>query len=119
MPETTERTALQIALSQACEFARAHGVETPLTPEDFGIQRSESGWQHATFVDADHAISVTIEVHGEAILRVAELFWIHDEGDDEREPCDWCEGDGPQYRGVPLVDVYLPGDAPVAVTVDV
>jgi hypothetical protein len=120
MPDTTDRTPLRIALTQACEFAVAHGVETPLAPEDFALQRSESGWQHATYVDAYHVISVTIEPSGEAVLRVAELWWIHDQGDDEREACDYCEGAGfddrPQFRGVPLTDVYLPGDAPAEVT---
>ncbi len=119
MPDTIERTPLQIALIQAGEFAIAHGVEAPISPDDFGIQRSSAGWQHATYVDSSHAVSVTIEPDGAAILRIAELWWVHDQGDDEREPCDYCEPDGfddrEQFRGVPLTDVYLPGDAPAEV----
>lgn len=120
MPDTAERTPLEIALSQACEFAIAHGVEPPITPDDFGIQRSSAGWQHATYVDASHAVSVTIDPHGDVALAIAELWWIHDQADEERDPCDRCEGDAPEmFRGRPLVDVYLPGDAPAeAVTVD-
>lgn len=113
MPEPSR---LQRALADACEFARAHGVEDTITPDDFGLQRSESGWQHATYVDAGHAVSVTIEPGGNAILRLAELWWIHDQGAEDREPCEWCEDDAPEYyRGRPLVDVHLPGDAPAEV----
>lgn len=115
MPDNDIRTPLAVALEQACQFARAHGLEG-ITPDDFGLQRSESGWQHATYVDAGHAVSVTIEPHGNAILRIAELWWIHDQADEMRDPCEYCEIDeervAEMFRGVPLVDVHLPGDAP-------
>jgi len=116
MPETIERTPLETILAQACQFAIAHGVEGPISPDDFGIQRSSKGYQHATYVDASHVVSLTIDPHGEAILRVAELDWIHDQGDDGRDPCRHCEC---LDCGAPISDcecpplalnVPLPGD---------
>lgn len=116
MPETIERTPLQIALAQAVQFARAHGVEPPIGPDDFGLQRSSEGYQHATYVDTNHAVSVTLHPDGDTTFAVAELSWIHDQADAERDPCDWCEAGIEYFRGLPLVDVQLPGDAPAEVS---
>jgi len=117
MPDIIERTPLQIALTQACEFAVAHGVEGPITPDDFGIQRSSAGWQHATYVDASHAVSVTIDPDGIATFGVAELNWTHwpDTELHDDEDCGICHPPGAastHFRGLPLTDVHLPGDAP-------
>jgi len=118
VPDTIERTPLQIALTQACEFARAHGIAGRIRPDDFGIQRSDAGLTNATYVDGDHVVTVLVDRHGGARFGVAELDWIHHESDEDREPCDYCEVDdtdefdGDYFHGLPLVDVYLPGDAP-------
>lgn len=125
MPETTGRTPLQIALEQACQFAIAHGVEQPISPDDFGIQRSSKGYQHATYLDASHVVSLTIDPHGEAILRVAEVDWIHDQGDDGRDLCSHCEC---LDCGAPISDcecpplalnVPLPGDGTPPPTLEI
>jgi hypothetical protein len=118
--ETTERTPLQIALTQACEFAIAHGVQPPITPEDFGIQATGDGLTTATYVDGDHAVTVLVDPYGSAKFGVAELDWIHLESDEDREPCECCEFDEDEhFFGRPLINVYLPGDAPAPVTADV
>lgn len=118
--QTIAPSRLTIALVTACAFAREHGVEHPIDPSDFAIQRSDIGYQRAIYADADRAVTVTIDPEARVHIGVAELYWIHDEGDDEREPCDYCEPDGSpeQFRGVPLTDVYLPGDAPKVVAAD-
>lgn len=118
MPDNDVRTPLTVALAQACEFAIAHGVEPPIGPDDFGIRRIDDGLTCATYVDADHAVSVTVEPDGETTFAVAELDWIHDQADDERDSCDFCEAGVEYFRGIPLVDVHLPGDAPEAVNAD-
>lgn len=102
----TDETPLEKALTAACEFAYQHGVEPALTPLDFGIQRSDSGLTTATYINADHAVSVTLHRHGEIKCAVAELGWLHDEADEERDMCDQCEMVDP--RGI--VDVPLPVD---------
>ncbi|MFI6215660.1 hypothetical protein ACIBCD_27020 [Nocardia brasiliensis] len=123
MPEpsttpTTEPTPLDRALARACEFAIAHDVAEPITPADFGIQRSDTGLTTATYVDADHAVTVTVDRHGETRIAVAELNWIHNEADSDRDCCDFCEYDLDDLDddftdyGPPMHDVYLPGDAP-------
>ncbi|WP_029899548.1 hypothetical protein [Nocardia brasiliensis] len=109
-----EPTPLERALARACEFAIAHDVAEPITPADFGIQRSDTGLTTATYVDADHAVTVTVDRHGEARIAVAELSWIHNEADSDRDCCDFCEYDLDDLDnyGPPMHDVYLPGDAP-------
>lgn len=118
MPDqTTTRTPLENSLEKACEFAIAHGVERPIYPADFGIQRSEPGLTTATFVNSSHAVTVFIDRHGHASFGVAELDWVHAEADEDRDICDYCEVIYPRdfLDGRPLVDVYLPGDAPAEV----
>jgi hypothetical protein len=120
MPD--QQTPLQKALAEACEFAKRHGVTQRIHPDDFGIQRSDIGLTTATYVDGDHAVTATIDRHGETSFGVAELFWTHLEADEDRDPCAdcgecvncgevECECKSP---GQPMVDVYLPGDAPPA-----
>ncbi|MFR9767085.1 hypothetical protein [Nocardia sp. SC052] len=116
----TEQTPLQRALAEACEFTIRHGVHQPLRPEDFGIQRSAIGLTTATYVDSDHAVTVTVDSHGQARFGVAELFWMHLEADEDRDPCadcGECSNCGAteaecECRRRPMVTVYLPGDAP-------
>ncbi|MFI5541996.1 hypothetical protein ACIA5H_37100 [Nocardia sp. NPDC051900] len=128
-----EQTPLQAALVEACEFAKRHGVTDSITPADFGIQRSEPGITHATYVSGEHVVSVTIGGGGTISFAVAELFWVHDEADENRDACPdcgecihcgetQCECVPPgrpmvdvYLPGRPMVDVYLPGDAPAEV----
>ncbi|WP_280411708.1 hypothetical protein [Nocardia asiatica] len=111
--QTTEQTPLQRALAEACEFAKRHGVTSRICPDDFGIQRSDIGLTTATYVDGDHAVTVTVDRYGETRFGVAELFWTHLEADEDRDLCDYCEAADPdQIDGRPMVTVYLPGDAP-------
>jgi hypothetical protein len=106
------------ALDAACAFALAHGVESPISPRDFGIQRSDVGLTTATFLDASHAVTVTVDRYGSRRIAVAELYWIHDEADEERGLCDRCEILDPSGFARPVQDVYLPGDAPAEVGTD-
>lgn len=102
------QTPLERALTEVCEFAKAHGVDASITPADFGIQRSHPGVTIATRVDADHAVHAVIDRYGRASFGVAELFWLHDDSDEDRDVCDYCEVIEPRA----FVDVYLPGDGP-------
>lgn len=56
MPDATERTPLQIALEQACQFAIAHGVESP---KDLHVI-SWSWWWVMTPVWGPSALAVLI-----------------------------------------------------------
>lgn len=111
-----EQTPLQAALIEACEFARAHGLEG-ITVDDFAIQRSPAGTTHATHIGEHHAVTVTIGPAGHATYAVAELDWIHNTADPDRmncvvcEPCAVCEP-LPCECEQRVVDVYLPGDEP-------
>ncbi|WP_280381027.1 hypothetical protein [Nocardia wallacei] len=131
MPDIT--SPLHQALTDAIAFARAHGVETPLTPGDFGIQRSDAGLTHATYIGDGHVVTVLVDRHGHGSMAVGEVDWIHDTGDEDRPGCEdcgecmhcgapreacECEPFDDTYLGVPLTDVYLPGDAPEAVSTD-
>ncbi|MFR9773096.1 hypothetical protein [Nocardia sp. SC052] len=115
-----QKTPLQGALAEACAFAQRHGVTDSITPADFGIQRSEPGLTTATYVGADHAVLATVDRHGRARFSVAELFWIHLDADEGRDPCADCGecmncGEvecACEPPGRPMVTVYLPGDAP-------
>lgn len=91
---------LEAALAAACEFAKRHQVDPVLTPADFGVQRSPSGLTTATYVDSSHAVTVTVDRHGETSCGVAELDWVHLEADHDRGPCDAC-GECPQCRSAP------------------
>lgn len=111
-------TPLEAALAEACAFALRHGVEPPISPADFGIQRSEAGHTCATYVDGDYAVTVDVDAAGAATFGIAELSWFHfpnPENPDD-EDCDVChpdDGEPTHHRGVALQTVYLPGDAPV------
>jgi hypothetical protein len=105
----SDPSAIETALAAACEFAIAHGVEGPIHPDDFGIQ-SADGLTNATYVDSGHAVTVFVDRDGHASFGVAELDWLHDDGDHDRDICDYCEVIDP----CEFVDVYLPGDAPEA-----
>ncbi|WP_280371094.1 hypothetical protein [Nocardia wallacei] len=124
---------LHQALTDAIAFARAHGVEAPISPSDFGIQRSDIGLTHATYIDSSHVVTVLVDRYGHGSTAVGEVDWLHDTADDGRAPCGACGecpdcGEDPEscvcepeaetYRGVPLVDVHLPGGAPEAVSAD-
>lgn len=97
MPEPTN---LQQALATVCEFAKRHGVDPVITPADFGIQRSATGLTTATYLDASHAVTVTVDRHGETRCGVAELDWVHLESDAGRGRCKPC-GECPQCVAVP------------------
>lgn len=112
-----DRTPLEQALAEACAFAIAHGVDTSITPADFAIQRSEPGLTTATHVNASHAVTATVDRSGAVRIAVAELFWVHDEADEDRDLCDYCEViDAADFADRPLITVYLPGDAPAEVS---
>ncbi len=115
------QAALEQALIQACEFAKAHDADEGIIPADFGIQHSTTGQTTATYIDGDHAVIMTLDSDGTTTLGIAELVWIHDNADGDRLPCDYCEynpddfpnaSEGDDYFGPPMHDVYLPGDAP-------
>ncbi|MGV9818400.1 hypothetical protein [Nocardia xishanensis] len=117
-----DQTPLQKALAEACEFAIRHGVDGSIRPDDFGIQRSDIGLTTATYVDGDHAVSVTVDRYGHASFGVADLYWVHLEADESREPCTNC-GECANCGevececaplGRPMTTVHLPGDAPAA-----
>ena len=107
-----EQTSLEMVLDAACAFAIAHGVEHPIRPGDFGIQRSEDGLVNATFVDSSHAVTVFVDHHGRASFGVAELYWVHHESDEDRDVCDYCEVVDAEGFARPVTTVYLPGDGP-------
>jgi hypothetical protein len=103
MPEPSR---LELALVDACDIARKYGTPADLTPDDFALQRSSPGWQHATHIGPEHLISVTLDPDGDVTVQVGEIYWFDEEDDDE-------EAAGPEcFHGRPLTDVYLPGDAP-------
>ncbi len=106
MPETTTpaQTPVERALAEACRFARWHGVETPITPRDFGVQRSPAGLTHATFVDASNVVVALIDAHGRATFGLADLDWLHfPDQDNGSGPChEECD-----HRR-PTTDVELP-----------
>lgn len=113
----SDPTPLEDALTEACAFAAAHGVEPIITPDDFGIHRSPGGYTHASYVDSDYVITVDIGLDGAATLGLAELSWVHfpDPEQDDDESCTTChpdDGAPTHFRGVPLETVHLPGDAP-------
>ena len=110
-----DQTPLEKALADACAFAIAHGVEQPITPSHFGIQRTEDGLVNATFVDSSHAVTVFVDHHGRASFGVAELYWVHAEVDEDRDICDYCEVIDTEGFARPVTTVYLPGDAPAEV----
>lgn len=90
MPEQTSGSPLETALTAACEFALRHGVEPPIAPADFGIQRCASGVTNATYVDASHAVTAFVGRYGETSIGVAELTWIHLQADPDRPACGPC-----------------------------
>lgn len=107
MPDPDSATSpLDAALIEACEFAIAHGVEKPIQPADFGLQRSDAGSTIATYVDSSHVITVHIDRHGCAAFGVAELSWVHFPDPDPDEECWYCA------QPLSMRTVYLPGDAP-------
>ncbi|WP_405137455.1 hypothetical protein [Nocardia sp. NBC_01388] len=110
---------LQAALQAACVVAIAHGVDQRIDPDAFGIQTSPEGTTHATYVDADHLVSVWLDRNDCAVVRIADLSWTHwpDTDSDDDAECDVCQPYTPQrnhFRGVPIENAYLPGDAPVS-----
>ncbi|TLF74081.1 hypothetical protein [Nocardia cyriacigeorgica] len=112
MPDhTIEHTPLRQALVDAIALAEIHGLEHRITPDDFGIQRSDAGITNATFVDADFAITVLVDRHGRTTIGLAALEWIHfpdPDHDPSDDNCDTCgEASLPPTR-----TVYLPGDDP-------
>ena len=122
MPDQTlTPTTLQVAIGEAVEFARRHGVDS-IDPLAFGIQPSDAGITTATYVDGDHAVTVTVDRHGHTSIGVAELDWIHHEADETRDPCECCGECEGCYETVcecpppapPMTTVFLPGDAPRA-----
>ena len=113
MPDQTT-TPLDTALAEVIAFARAHGVDAVrLTPADFGHQLTEGGHTHTTYVDGDHVISAHIDRHGHTRVAVGVVEWIHDESDEDSLECDYCDLTD-ALPALPMVDVYLPGDAPAA-----
>lgn len=110
-------TPLEAALVQACDFAVAHGVDGPIVPADFGIQRSAAGHTTATYVDSSCVVTVDIDRGGAVTLGVAELSWLHfpdpeSDGDEDCGVCHPAHWEPTHFRGVPLETVHLPGDAP-------
>lgn len=57
--------------------------------DDFSIHYEEEfrpGRGHqirADYIDADHAVSVYMDVYGDASLSVADVYFIHNSGDEE------------------------------------
>lgn len=93
-------TPLATALIAACEFAKRHGVDPVIAPAAFGIQRSPAGMTAAVYVDPRHAVTATIDRHGEARFGIARLGWVHLEADAGRPPCMPC-GECVECRTVP------------------
>ncbi|WP_187685121.1 hypothetical protein [Nocardia wallacei] len=121
MTSPTRRPLTEV-LTDAAAFARAHGIGNPLGPEDFAIQRSAPGYQHATYldayVDADGVmgmVSVFIDPDGRETFAVGGVVWVHDQGDEDRDPCDYCE----VIEASDFVDVPLPGDGTPPPTPDI
>ncbi|WP_327139379.1 hypothetical protein [Nocardia sp. NBC_01327] len=118
MPEQDNtHTPLEAALIAACAAALAHGVDASITPADFGIQRSAAGLTTATYVDSSHAVTVVVNSHGQTTFGIADLDWMHwpDLDVDDDEGCTVCHPDRSEathFRGVPVENFYLPGDAP-------
>jgi hypothetical protein len=113
------RPDLREIYAEAIGFARAHGVD-PFTADDFALQRSEAGMTHATYADGDHLVNVYVDRDGKPTYAVAELAWVHDDADPDRDLCDFCEVIGREAIGEldddeddGLLRVYLPGDPPI------
>lgn len=90
MPELTPFDA---ALAEVIDFARRHGVDTAfgLAPGDFGHQRIGSGQLHVTYVDGDHVVSAHIDQYGHVRTAVGTVEWLHDQSDEDRDPCvEYC-----------------------------
>lgn len=99
----TERPALTDVITQAIAYARSAGFETgDITPDDFALQCSPEGWQHATHVGDGHVITATIDPDGRASTDAGWIDWVS-------EDIDIAEAD--EDEG--LLRVYLPGDPPV------
>ncbi|WP_280363771.1 hypothetical protein [Nocardia wallacei] len=96
-------TPLQVVLARACAFAKRHGVDDRIAPDDFGLQYSSAGHTHATYVyiDAEHAVSVVIRRNGTTTFAVAQLDWLHNDHSGGRPPCtDHC-GECPECHDNP------------------
>lgn len=108
-PEPRQQTPLEKALEAACVFARWHGIDRTLSPRDFGIQRSEAGITHATYVDSDVVVVVVLDRNGRATFGLADLDWLHWPATaNGTEPCSAeCVARRPETVA------YLPGDGPV------
>ncbi|WP_280332059.1 hypothetical protein [Nocardia wallacei] len=107
------RRPLTEVLTDAAAFARAHGIDNPIAPEDFAVQRSAPGYQHATYLDAYvesdgvmSLVSVFVDPDGRETFAVGEVVWVHDQADENRDLCDYCE----VIETSDFVDVPLPGD---------
>lgn len=108
-----DQTLLEAVLTAACAFAVAHSVDPAIRPHDFGIQRSGAGVTVATYVDADHAVTVTVNRDSSHTIGVAELHWTHNQTDNDRDICDYCEIVDPRtFTARPVTDIHLPGDTP-------
>lgn len=110
-----EPTALQRAIADTIEWARAHALGAQIDPADFAIQRSEPGVTVATHLGAEYAVTVVVDRHGNTRRAIAELDWIHNERDPDRPKCTVCEpcsvcNPWPCECERPTVDVHLPGD---------
>lgn len=104
MPEPTR---LQAALADACEIARTYGSAP--APADFALQRSDPGWTHATYVDSDVVISVSIDPDDAVGIAVGEIDWVGADG----AVCFNCGADDATCDCTPfepMLDVPLPGD---------
>jgi hypothetical protein len=90
MPDQT--TPLDTAIAEVIAFARQHGVDAvSLEPRDFGHQLIGSGYTTVTYVDGDHVIAATIDRYGYSTKCVGRVEWIHNEADEDREPCaEYC-----------------------------
>lgn len=95
-PPGGSHTPLTTALGNACEFAWQHGVDGLEHPHDFGLQRSDAGYTHATYVDAQHAVTVVVRRSGTVTFAVAELDWIHNDHADGRPACTRYCGECPR-----------------------
>lgn len=74
MVEPTPR--VQAALIEACEAAKAHGMEWSITPDDFGIRR-RGVLTTAFFADADYLITVVVGADHSPTIGIACLNWLH------------------------------------------
>ena len=83
-------TCTATALAEAVEFAKAHGVESPINPSDFAVSHHDRRTV-ANYIDGDHAVFAEIDDYGHATYGIASLSWIHHGGDEDRLPCvDYC-----------------------------